>query len=334
MPTGAVNSKQPRPPSGINAGLRVRDRRDEWMDDPDIDPDLLAWATRDLSRMGTLAGTAGRLAAGVRRVVALRGGKNGKRARPAEAAPATAASRTLTIADLGCGDGGVTIAVARRLAPWAASRGMSLRMIGFDQCAASIATAKARTEGQWAGRADRPIGDAAEAEPASREVVRDASREGSRNAFREASRNASRKAFDETSDEAMAENDLCAFRVHRFGTDPFPSSIDVAISTLFLHHLTDASVLPLFCELAGAVRQGVVFDDLRRGRDAWAGTWLATRVLSRCPVVHRDGPDSVRGAFSAAELRALASQAGMAKATVRRHWPWRLQLEWARGARP
>lgn len=53
-------------------------------------------------------------------------------------------------------------------------------------------------------------------------------------------------------------------------------------------------------------------------------------VLSRSPVVHFDGPASVRAAYTPAELRALADQAGLAGATVRPVFPCRMLLTWSR----
>jgi hypothetical protein len=56
----------------------------------------------------------------------------------------------------------------------------------------------------------------------------------------------------------------------------------------------------------------------------WAGCYL----LTTSPVVHTDGPLSVRAALSLDEARALAERAGLQGATFRRHWPERFLMTW------
>ena len=54
------------------------------------------------------------------------------------------------------------------------------------------------------------------------------------------------------------------------------------------------------------------------------------RLVTRCDVVHVDGPRSVEGAFTPAEALALAEAAGLRGATARRVWPWRWLMRWDR----
>ena len=65
-------------------------------------------------------------------------------------------------------------------------------------------------------------------------------------------------------------------------------------------------------------------------RLGYALAWLVTRLLSRSPIVHTDGPLSVAGAFTMAEARALAERAGLSGAQVGWRWPWRFLLSWRR----
>ena len=74
----------------------------------------------------------------------------------------------------------------------------------------------------------------------------------------------------------------------------------------------------------------VLVNDLRRCRAGWWAAWLGTRLLSRSPVVHYDGPVSVAGAFTPGEAVQLAADAGVPGATVVNRWPWRFLLSWAR----
>lgn len=110
---------------------------------------------------------------------------------------------------------------------------------------------------------------------------------------------------------------------------PWPTAYDVVTCTLFLHHLDPPAVETLLRKMA-AHAELVVIDDLVRSRAALAGTWVGVRVLSRSPVVHVDGPRSVRGAYTPDELRSMAERAGMAGAQIEGHFPWRMRLTWRR----
>src|SRR5262249_56733670 len=90
-----------------------------------------------------------------------------------------------------------------------------------------------------------------------------------------------------------------------------PGSVDVAICSLVLHHLPEAAVVALFRRLAELARLGFVVSDFRRGRVAWAAVWLATHAVSRNRMTRHDGPLSVRRAYTAGQLAALAARAGL-----------------------
>ena len=113
-------------------------------------------------------------------------------------------------------------------------------------------------------------------------------------------------------------------------TDPPPDGYDALVCSLFLHHLTDEQAVGLLRRMAAAARRLVLVNDLVRSR---TGLWLArigTRLLSRSPVVHVDGPRSVEGAYTIAEARSLAERAGLHGATVERRLPCRFLLSWVR----
>jgi hypothetical protein len=54
---------------------------------------------------------------------------------------------------------------------------------------------------------------------------------------------------------------------------------------------------------------------------------LGTHVLTSSPVVHEDGPQSVRAAFTIPEARQLAEQAGWNEPAIAWHWPCRFLLQ-------
>lgn len=111
--------------------------------------------------------------------------------------------------------------------------------------------------------------------------------------------------------------------------DALPADLDLAMNSLFMHHLTvDQSIAVL--QKMSAAAGTVLINDLRRGALAHAITVAGTRLLSRSPVVHVDGPRSVRAAWTPEELKTLAERAGLHGAKVERCFPWRMLLHWQR----
>lgn len=120
------------------------------------------------------------------------------------------------------------------------------------------------------------------------------------------------------------------FAVRDVLNDPLEADFDVVTSSLFLHHLNEDQAVKVLSRMAGAARNLVLVNDLVRSAFGWWMAWVGTRLLTRSSVVHTDGPRSVEGAFSYAEARALALQAGMEGVTVEGRWPARYLLTWRR----
>lgn len=108
-------------------------------------------------------------------------------------------------------------------------------------------------------------------------------------------------------------------------TDGLPGDYDAVICSLFLHHLDRPEAVALLSHMRSAARL-VLVCDLRRSRLGYVLAWSGARLLSRSRVVHVDGPLSVRGAWTIAEARELADEAGLAGARFTRHWPQRFLL--------
>jgi SAM-dependent methyltransferase len=111
---------------------------------------------------------------------------------------------------------------------------------------------------------------------------------------------------------------------------PIPSGYDALICTLFVHHLDDQQTLTFFQRLKESDAHLLLISDLERCR---AGLWSAygiTRLLTRSPVVHYDGPVSVRAAYTLPEIARLARLAGLHGVRLRRVWPFRWLLSWER----
>lgn len=109
---------------------------------------------------------------------------------------------------------------------------------------------------------------------------------------------------------------------------PFrPQSFDFVFSSLFLHHFSDQQVVDLLAQFKRVARRAVLAVDLERGPLAfrflpatrWLFDWHRISVY--------DGQLSVQAAFKRGELLALASRAGLKRASVSVHRPWsRLSL--------
>jgi 2-polyprenyl-3-methyl-5-hydroxy-6-metoxy-1,4-benzoquinol methylase len=113
-------------------------------------------------------------------------------------------------------------------------------------------------------------------------------------------------------------------------TGSWPGEVDVAICTLFLHHLDEEDAVALLCRMRGDARRLVLVSDLRRSVPGYAFAWAGCRMLSRSHVFHVDGTRSVEAAFTPADAERLAAKAGLAGARVTTHWPQRWLLTWSR----
>lgn len=109
--------------------------------------------------------------------------------------------------------------------------------------------------------------------------------------------------------------------------DGLPAGFDFVTCSLFLHHLDPPDAIKLLRAIGSAAGTLGLVSDLRRTRTGYALAWLGTRILSRSPIVHTDGPLSVRGAFTMKEAMQLATDAGLAPRThIRPAWPQRFLL--------
>jgi ubiquinone/menaquinone biosynthesis C-methylase UbiE len=93
---------------------------------------------------------------------------------------------------------------------------------------------------------------------------------------------------------------------------PYPDdAFGIAHASLLVHHLEPDAARALLAEMGRVARLGVVVNDLVRGRRAWLGAWLLSRIATRNRLTRNDAPLSVRRAYSVAELTALLAAAGL-----------------------
>ncbi len=97
-------------------------------------------------------------------------------------------------------------------------------------------------------------------------------------------------------------------------------SVDVAHASLLVHHLDPPDAVRALGEMRRVARRGVVVNDLRRGRLAYAATAITVLGLTRGRYTRYDGLLSARRAYTLAELDELAASAGLRR--VRRSAPF------------
>ncbi len=142
-----------------------------------------------------------------------------------------------------------------------------------------------------------------------------------------------RARADLARDHTFARDDSCrvTFATRDLVADGCPPC-DVAVSSLFFHHLDDAAVVGLLHSMREACRLGFVVSDLIRSRLGLILAVLGTGLLSTSRVARVDGPLSVRAARTGGEYRRLLDASGLPEATIRRAWPERVVIAWRRGS--
>ncbi|MDX2148157.1 MAG: methyltransferase domain-containing protein [Planctomycetota bacterium] len=110
-----------------------------------------------------------------------------------------------------------------------------------------------------------------------------------------------------------------------------PPAQDVVTCSLFLHHVPQQAIVPALHRLAASARRLLVVVDLFRSPSSYALVALASRLVTRSPVVHQDALLSVRAALTPAELQSAAQHAGLSGARVVPMFPCRMALVWHAG---
>lgn len=108
-----------------------------------------------------------------------------------------------------------------------------------------------------------------------------------------------------------------------------PGGVDYAISSMFLHHLSDDEAVRALATMARVARRGIVAADILRNRRAYA--WISLLTLASNPMVRHDARVSVAQAFDPSEALQLARRAGLDFARYHRHFGHRFVLA---GERP
>jgi len=137
-------------------------------------------------------------------------------------------------------------------------------------------------------------------------------------------------SYAEQKNAQAQEPQRCKFTQLDVMTDDLPEGYDVITTSLFTHHLDPPQISSLLAKMAKCARHMILVNDLERSYTSLYSVILATRLLTRSPIVHHDGAASVRAAFTPGEMLAMAKQAGLSGAKIRRAWPCRMLLSWVK----
>ena len=105
--------------------------------------------------------------------------------------------------------------------------------------------------------------------------------------------------------------------------------VDIVISSLFTHHLTDDQIVAFLRWMEATARRGWFVNDLLRHGFAYHGFKLLAGLMRWHPFVRNDGPISILRSFRPDDWRRLCDRAGLPMQSVRivRRFPFRLCVE-------
>lgn len=93
--------------------------------------------------------------------------------------------------------------------------------------------------------------------------------------------------------------------------------VDIIISSLFAHHLTDAEIVRFLQWMERTAERGWFINDLARDRRSYILFKLLARLMRWHRFVQHDGPVSIQRSFTAEDWRRYIDQAGLAHLPIR-----------------
>lgn len=104
----------------------------------------------------------------------------------------------------------------------------------------------------------------------------------------------------------------------------YRSGADVVLSSLFAHHLDDASLIRFVEWQESSARIGWFINDLLRHPFSYHGFGLLANLMRWHPFVRHDGPVSISRAFTPKDWGYILAMAGAREAKVEPWFPFRL----------
>jgi 2-polyprenyl-3-methyl-5-hydroxy-6-metoxy-1,4-benzoquinol methylase len=229
------------------SGLATRSLAQEQMDAPDLPPEQYQAVLADLSKVNGWTMAAGPTLRFLKQV-----------ARP---------GRPLKVLDVGFGQGDML----RRIARWAARRGVPVTLVGIDL------------------------------NPRSAAIARDAT------------------------DPALGID----YRTGDYA-DLAGEGWDIILSSLVAHHMSHDELIAFLRFMSVQAAVGWFINDLHRHSFAHRTYPLLARMMGWHRIVRQDGTLSIARSYRPHEWPPILAQAGVARARVRRAFPFRLCVEWTR----
>ncbi len=97
------------------------------------------------------------------------------------------------------------------------------------------------------------------------------------------------------------------------------AAFDVVICSLALHHLSRGDAVRSLREMGRVARRGVIVNDLTRSWGGYVGAYLLGLLTTTNRLTRHDAPLSVLRAWTPAELRDMATEAGLEVITITGH---------------
>jgi ubiquinone/menaquinone biosynthesis C-methylase UbiE len=124
--------------------------------------------------------------------------------------------------------------------------------------------------------------------------------------------------------------EICLERQNALALGYADQSFDLVLCQGVLHHFAPDEARTLFGELARVAKHAVIVTDLQRDLPLYLGAWLLMHTLVHNPITRQDGLASIRRAYTPAEVRDLAAQAGLHTCSLRTALCFRQSLIWQR----
>lgn len=103
-------------------------------------------------------------------------------------------------------------------------------------------------------------------------------------------------------------------------------NFDIALCTLFLHHLTDSEIIKTLNSLQEQAKVGVVVNDLHRSRIAFWLFKIVVCLFLKTKIAKHDGLVSVARGFKRTELLDYSKQIKNSVSLIK--WRWAFRYQW------
>src|SRR2546430_12663704 len=127
-------------------------------------------------------------------------------------------------------------------------------------------------------------------------------------------------------DESTEFPEISSIRANGFQLPFADNSFDYVIQSLTLHHFDDAGAIRILREMARVARTGIFVIDLNRNPVAYFFYTTIGHLFLHNRLIREDGALSILKSFTPEEMEQIARLAGLANASVEKHFPSRLVL--------